>query len=60
MMHVLTLTDRSSPCCLVTQHADERDYRNIADGLGGPMYGLCDQNAITPLCLGLGELVRAN
>ena len=38
---------------LVTQHADERDYRNIADGLGGPLYGLCDLDAITPLCLGL-------
>jgi len=30
-----------------------RDYRNIADGLGGPLYGLCDHDAITPLCLGL-------
>jgi len=38
---------------LANTHADERDYRNAADDLGGPLYGLCDLDAITPLCLGL-------
>jgi len=30
------------------QHADDEDYRDVADGLWA-----CDHNTITPLCLGL-------